>query len=585
MCGMKKCVNCSSEIDEELKFCTVCGAKQEASEPLDNKAEFVDESLPMRKGFKGFWWNLINCGKLSPSDQKIVMKNVMVKGLISLIPIVVLITAIISGSMAISKAVENSKPYSQVAVEEFRKNWNNDAETNSNGVTEGITIKKSEVEDGWNSIDLKNGTITIERSGRDFEELIYESSKYIDIKDKAGLINDILSFCMPNIDHSETVEKYLESSSKYVQSEVKGFCIKFEEAETDSEIEYYIEANYNYSHNIVTANTLTGCSYDCTLEEFVENFNDNLDELFEQNAQFFKMGDISGIHPIETQTFGDIKIDIYSYSLYSGNEEIAAYGFFVEQITGKIVKVTYTLGCDAFDRMTEEIQNGYIMLLPEALFGALGFSYNEVMDVYLTNVKAEDNYTYICDGTFVENCAISLDGLQMYKMSMYAYGNGEKTVSPDDTVEENTTAEVETTAPTTENVTTTEDSDTETQTTAIQNEDEFSGKMFISYADINSGLDNSNSSYIKFENGKATIQMNLNEMVFQFEANYTIDGETITLGDGITADTNMLICSEGVQFYMVSDNCIQITGMESRFGLSGWSCPYQFYEMAEFISK
>ncbi|MBO5463739.1 MAG: hypothetical protein J6A49_10560 [Clostridia bacterium] len=539
----------------------------------------------MRKGFKGFWWNLINCGKLSPSDQKIVMKNVMVKGLLSLIPIVLLITAIILGSMAISKAVENSKPYSQVSVEEFRKNWNSNAETNPNGVTEGITIKKSEVEDGWNSIDLKNGSITIKRSGRDFKELIYESSKFIDIKDKEGLIKDILSFCMPDINHTATVKKYLESSSKYVQSEVKGFCINFEEAETESEIEYTIEANYNYSHNIVKANTLTGCAYDCTLDEFVKNFNNNLDDLFEENAQHFKIGDISQWHPIETQTFGDIKIDVYSYSLYSGNEEIGGYAFFVEQATGKILRVTYTLGCDVFNRMTVEIQEGYVILLPKALFGALGFSYNEVMDVYLSKVKPEDNNTYICDGTYVVNDTISLDGLQMYRMSMYAYGDGEKSVSTNNSVEENTKQENETTVPTTEKVTTTEDSETETQTTVIQNEDKISGKMFISRSDKNSGYDTSNSNYIKFENGKAIIQMNLLEMVFQFEADYTIDGNTITLGEGITADTNMLICSKGVQLYFVSEDSFQITGMENNFALSGWSCPYQFADLSEFVES
>ena len=79
--------------------------------------------------------------------------------------------------------------------------------------------------------------------------------------------------------------------------------------------------------------------------------------------------------------------------------------------------------------------------------------------------------------------------------------------------------------------------------------------------------------------------MNLLEMVFQFEADYTIDGNTITLGEGITADTNMLICSKGVQLYFVSEDSFQITGMENNFALSGWSCPYQFADLSEFVES
>lgn len=196
------------------------------------------ECPAIRKGFKGFWWNIINCGKLSKNDQKSVMRNTFVGGIIFIVAVAALITGGIIAVWGISEAVENGKPYSQVEIEEFRKNWNISASSDPSGITNGTEIKKSELNRYVSNVSIGDGSIRIFRSGKDIEKLNMTYTDHLTIEKRREIINEILTLCVPDMNHENTVNEYMTYETKYVEDGIKGFNITFSEASSKDEIEY-----------------------------------------------------------------------------------------------------------------------------------------------------------------------------------------------------------------------------------------------------------------------------------------------------------------------------------------------------------
>ncbi len=399
-----------------------------------NENEKATEFLEMRKGFKGFWWNFINCGKLSKEDQKKVMKKTLTSGMIAM---VVLIILIIVGSFAITEIlenIENSKPYSQVEIEDFREKWNAAATANPDGITEGIRLTKKDVSDSYNILSTEDSSIHITRCGRDIETLSYTSEKYKDPENRADILREILNLCMPDTDHTKTLQDRLQYEAKYVERAVYGFEIEFSEADSKENINYTIHKKYKYSNNIIAANTLTGCAFDCTLSEFFDDYNVIVEELFGENSQYLSIENLPNTLPIvRTDTYGDINIDVYSYSYYNGTTEVAAIAFFVERISGKICQLRYTLGCDAYNNMSDELKIGYKENLIGAIFGAIGFSHYSVYDEYfmVAAESTETDYKYVKIGAQAGAYIKKVGNTEMFCFEMYAYGEGEMEITPD----------------------------------------------------------------------------------------------------------------------------------------------------------
>lgn len=394
---------------------------------LENDLTQENQYPEMRKGFKGFWWNFFNCGKLSKEDQKKVMKKTLISGLIAMVILIVLITEGIFAVMGITRGIENAKPFSQVPVEAFRKNWNEAAKTDSDSVTEGVRLKKEDLRDSYNILPLEDSWITINRSGRDFETLTYTSEQYRTPENREAILREMLTLCMPEIDHTQVIQEHLAYEEKFVQDAIDGFRIHFNEAASAAEIEYSITMEYEYTYNIVAANTPTGCAFDCTFSEFAANYNEIVEDLFDENAQYLLIKSLP-YTPDRTENYNDMVIDVYTYNYYNGTTPIAALAFFVERSSDKICQMRYTLGCDAYDNMSDELQIGYKESLPKAIFGAVGFSEYSVYDDYFMEAAEshDTGYTILKDGTQTGAGIIKVDDTEMLCFEMYAYGDEAK---------------------------------------------------------------------------------------------------------------------------------------------------------------
>lgn len=484
----------------------------------------------MRKGFKGFWWNFFNCGKLSKEDQKKVMKKTLIGGLIAMAALIVLITAGIFAVMGISRAIENSKPYSQVKIEDFRKNWNAAATADPDGITEGVNLTKGDVSDSYNILSTEDSWIAISRCGRDFETISYTSEQYRDLQNRAAILTEILKLCMPDIDHTQAVQEHLQYEAKYVQTAIDGFKIEFSEVDNKEDIEYKIYMEYEYSNNIIAANTLTGCAFDCTLREFVTNYNKIVNELFGENSQYLSMSNLPNT-PSRTETYGDINIDVYTYSYYNGTTEVGAIAFYVERNSGEICQLRYTLGCNAYDNMSDELKIGYKEDLTKAIFGAIGFSeYSVYDDYFMEAVKStETGCLIIKEGAQAGAGIIKEGNTEMFCFEMYAYGEGEKKIS----------------------------SNSDTATNGKESDDELSTDTETDSAepietitpDENSQTPAEHTFLVKSWSGAASDNLSLSINVAEFDSTYKIEGILTLLDNGTsqnyTQDLNLSPDGEG----------------------------------------
>ena len=346
----------------------------------------------MRKGFKGFWWNFFNCGKLSKEDRKTVVKKTMIAGLIALVAIIALILGICLALAGISTAIENATPYSQVSVETFRKNWNEAAKADPNGVTEGISITKKETKDGYNIISLTMGELSISRTGSDIDTLAYTSPNYNE-KNHTELIQKILAFCLLNDQDSDIVAAYIEQEKAWVQSELSGFKICFSEAETAADISFEIEPMYQYTNNIIAADLLTGCAFNITLDDFIETFNNLATNHWgETIAPVWK---ISTVSFDTTENVGNRSTTRYKYFWDSTGSHLATVYITIDDASKKISSMEYQTLTDLEDE--EAIQTLY-KDLPDLLLVSLGFSAegygsSYIYDNYFGRVEAENDYS------------------------------------------------------------------------------------------------------------------------------------------------------------------------------------------------
>ncbi len=602
---MKKCTVCSNKIEDDLKFCTKCGEKQEISETLKNdnkenntatKKNTVDESLAMRKGIKNLCWNLKNMKKFTPKDNfRVSMQAVAV-----FTPILIVVSSIIVFlGFGISDKIEKSKRYTYMSTEAFIENWNEQAKNNPDGVTQGFVIDDSEDID-YETFNLnETDKIQFHTKGADVIEIELESSIYLeDAYDRFEKIEELIYICFPECSESEATKyigEYKDNEAFCAKSGILGVRFSFEELEKEGEPLLKIETVYTYSGYITDSALPWNCEYDCTIEEYKENFNEKTKYLFTD----VMVAPIADLVVAEKLIVDGRAVTTYGFDcVVDGN--IIANGFIkADDESGKIFYCEYLL---QLTRFVDDAQMSLCLkTLPVCIFSSLGFDEEIVYDLYikkaLEECVAENNYTVYFIGTNIHASELT-NGCSTMSFLSCSEEYAEQLKQEGD-VSSVFTNEVKNKTKTVENTKTesTEQSEESIVTEPTQSkqpvtedlleltENKFAGKVFVSMVDNDSGVDIAISNYISFKEDKAIIQMNLNEMAFLFEADYTIDGDVVTLGNGVTSETNMLICSEGVQFYFVSDHCIQITGMESRFCLSGWNCPYQFSEMSEFINK
>ncbi len=367
----------------------------------------------MRKGFKGFWWNFFNCGKLSKEDQKKVIKKTLIGGMIAAIVLTALITAGIFAAEGIAQAIENSKPYSQVKIEDFRKNWNKSVAADPDGITEGVNLTKGDVSDGYNILSTENSWIAVSRCGRDFETISYTSEQYRDPKNRAAILTEILNLCMPSIDHTQAVQKYLEYEKKFVQDSIRGFEIHFSEAPNESEIKYNITMEYDLSYKVIEANLIPGCVYDITLNEFIESFNQMATDYWGEGALKDGYWNIENMRINSKGTYELSGTTIYKKSWTLMGKEYATLLVAVDNTSRKISTVEYH-ALPMYN--SETATDNYINKLPSFIFSALGVCNSDyVFSDYFDNVDSEKRFYYYRNGSLAR--ALSQNNLNILSMT------------------------------------------------------------------------------------------------------------------------------------------------------------------------
>ena len=396
------------------------------------------ECPAIRKGFKGFWWNIINCGKLSKNDQKSVMRNTFVGGIIFIVAVAALITGGIIAVWGISEAVENGKPYSQVEIEEFRKNWNISASSDPSGITNGTEIKKSELNRYVSNVSIGDGSIRIFRSGKDIEKLNMTYTDHLTIEKRREIINEILTLCVPDMNHENTVNEYMTYETKYVEDGIKGFNITFTEASSKDEIEYKITTEYDYTYNIVAANTPSGCAFGYTIDDFIKNYNNylsdavkiiakDLENVEQSDLEYlnefmsWKISSVDSVKFDRTEEHGESIIDVYYYPLNYMGTAVGSIGFYIERETGYIAMLNQSLSCD-FYNILDANEQYFAVCFTGFVYASIGFERNAVWDDYFTPAQNSKDYTTIKQGACAQTY-IMTDNIDQYFYKMYALGN------------------------------------------------------------------------------------------------------------------------------------------------------------------
>ena len=133
-----KCTKCGADIPSGSKFCENCGQKVQETETI-NMPPIDLENKENRGKIKNFFYKLKNYKYLSGKDK--LKCGLATCGWSAIIILAVVLLAIFLPP-AINDVISNNASYSQVSVDEFIANWNQEALSNPNGITHGVTIDK-----------------------------------------------------------------------------------------------------------------------------------------------------------------------------------------------------------------------------------------------------------------------------------------------------------------------------------------------------------------------------------------------------------------------------------------------------------
>ncbi len=585
---MKKCLYCNCEIDDSAVFCFNCGGKQE-TDSVESVTEKTSESIDvkkyieMRRGFVGFWWNLIHCAKLNKKDQK----SVMIKTGIGCAVLLVLVICLTVSGFVIAEKIENSKHYTYMATDDFIDRWNSAATENPEGITNGVKLDS----DDLIFVDLSDkDEIDIDTSGADIISIAFKSEAFTeDGFDRYKKIEEFIKICLPDSDEKEIsayLEEYKKDEARRIQSGVVGFKVDFEEVEKPEEFEMHIKVNYAYTNNIIKCDVPWGGAFDCTLDEFKANHNKNIEAYFSDDPVAANWT-IYNFAEFGVEEYNNGKIVQQGFIYYVNGTDIASVYLFVDSQSEKITMVEYQTLYDASSLTDEEFEICF-KTLPTCILTALGFSEYGLYDNYI--LKAIDTAPEM---QYYEGVRIVGAGYQSQNMNVFGYRacsedffEAEKNGSIDEFIKKyeqnqgNVTTEPETEIHS--EIHKDEVKITTTEATAVQeNTNLFNGKTFVNAGEYSPACDYSLVNSIAFTSDKAKLQINLMEFVVSVEADYTIAGNTVILGEFVTEAGDVMI-EEGSRFTL-DTSVLTVNGLSERFVLSGWTCPYQFNDGEDFI--
>ncbi len=585
---MKKCLYCNCEIDDSAVFCFNCGGRQE-TDAVESVAEKASEStdtkkyVEMRKGFAGFWWNLIHCAKLNKKDQK----SVMIKTGIGCAVLMVLVICLTVSGFVIAEKIESSKRYTYMVTEDFIERWNSAAAENPEGITNGVKLDSDDLV----FVDLSDtDEIDIDTRGADIISIAFKAEAFTeDGFDRYKKIEEFLEICIPDSNEKEIsayLEEYKKDEAQRIQSGVVGFKVDFEEIEKPEEFEMHIKVNYAYTNNIVKCGVPWGGAFDCTLDDFKANHNKNIEAYFADDP-VAKNWTIYNFAEFGTEEYSNGEIVQQGFIYCVNGVNIASVYLFVDSQSEKITMIEYQTFYDTSSLTDEEFEICF-KTLPTCILTALGFSEYGLYDNYILEPinKAPEMLFY--QGVRTQGAGVAEKNISIlgYRPCSKAFFEAEKSGNVDEYIKElEQSKESLNTEPATEiqgEVHKDEAEEPTTEVTAvIETTNPFAGKTFVNAGDFSPVCDYSLVNSVTFGSDKVTLQINLMEFVVSVEADYKVEGNTVILGEVLTEAGDVMI-EEGSQFIFDAD-VLTVNGFAERFVLSGWSCPYQFNDGEDFI--
>lgn len=160
---------------------------------------------------------------------------------------------------------------------------------------------------------------------------------------------------------------------------------------------FFAFSKVSFSYNIVAADTPTGCAFEYTIDDFVENYNNylsqavsyikydsiykdyNVDESqlnsLDEFAKQFMITSMDDIKFERTESHDNSLVDCY----YLSDKNIGI-GFYIDSTTGYIVQLNYIYSNDYFSSLPTAQQIFLRQSLSEFICASIGFSRANVFE-------------------------------------------------------------------------------------------------------------------------------------------------------------------------------------------------------------
>lgn len=372
--------------------------KQKLSEEAAEGSTGPKKEPYVRKmGFFGYFGNLAHYSELDESGKSKTEKQTLI-GTIVVIALPILIVIAVN-------VIKSLLPYSYVSASEFVERWNAAAAESPSGITGGVQISNSVIQEKPSAITLsESAEIIITRKGCDVASIAYKNSEFKGKNfDRSAFVKELIRICVPNCSE-EQMKEYLSGfeADERIRSRsgIEGFSVSFEKAESKESIQFSTaipNSLYSFTNNIVRLDD-NYCAFDCTLEEFKNSFN-----------QLSPRSRILGEFTVSSITQHKLRKGNITHYLWVWITEDAAQMIdalvlvHVDNISGKIMGVTYStplLDTD-YDFNPSATPGLESIPDPDLIFSALGFSKSDVRSKYILEAKNNKNSAFI-DGVWVQ---------------------------------------------------------------------------------------------------------------------------------------------------------------------------------------
>lgn len=213
---------------------------------------------------------------------------------------------VLSGIIAISVLLSlascaGEKHSSYITSKEILAAWDKEAENNPTGFTHGIKIDKKEKEDkNYVDVDMDSSTLVrFSRDGADIREInyyLYDNTEVDYMALAEGLLG-LASDSLPAEKANEAVANFGEYLSEFEESGkllegIDKLIIHFNTVLVSGKdsVRAEIRIGYSYDMNLIKSDSNLGLSFNYTLDEFIERYNQICEETYNDSLTLLISG-------------------------------------------------------------------------------------------------------------------------------------------------------------------------------------------------------------------------------------------------------------------------------------------------------